>query len=73
MTCFWNAIINRLDKEDYKLLELKPIKRNIRDIKQFIHQLKLISDNVNFNILWQKKDLNDQEKKEMKDFIKIKD
>lgn len=70
MTCFWNAIISRLDKNDYNLMKIIPIRRNMTDIQYFIHQLKGMAIENEFNIKWQNKELNEQEKNEMKEFIK---
>lgn len=71
MTCFWNGIINRLNKDDYNLLKIKPVKkRNISEIKSFINTLKKLSVENTFNILWQKEDLKKHEIEEMKTYIK---
>ena len=70
MTCFWNAIISKLNKDDYKLLGIKPIKRSITDLKFFINRLKELSFDAEFNILWQGNELLDKEKKDLKEFIK---
>ena len=70
MTCFWNAIISRLNKEDYDLLKVRPIRRSVTDIKFFIHHLKLKVKDSDFDIKWQNKNLNKQEKEELKVFIK---
>lgn len=66
MTCFWNGIIQHLNKED---LELINYKHNKHDIQQFIIHLKTLSQNNSFNITWQNQNLTNQEKQELKTFI----
>ena len=71
MTCFWTGIINTLTKEDYEILNIKPInKRNIQDIQRLIIQLKKLSNKADLKIKWQNKELKSCEIKELKIFIK---
>lgn len=71
MTCFWNGIISRLNKNDYDILGIQPIKkRNIQDIKNFIQRLKILSETNQYNIKWQNQQLTKSEIIDIKTFIK---
>jgi hypothetical protein len=68
MTCFWNSILQTLDKEDLKLIGLEPTNR--KNIRLFIQKLKTIALDNDFDILWQDNELTEIEKNEFKTFIK---
>ena len=66
MTCFWTGILQNLNKEDYQLIGIKPIK----DVKIFINQLKNLAKDNEFNITWQNQDISENEIKYLRLHIK---
>jgi hypothetical protein len=60
MACFWNSIINRLNKDNY----FKQINNNIRLIPEhFVLSLKENNRKTN-NIIWQGEELTEKQKDE---------
>lgn len=67
MTCFWNSIINRLNKDEY----FKKINNNIKLIPEhLILSLKENNRKTN-NVIWQNNELTDKQKEENFQHIKL--